>query len=289
MGVLFGLLAAATYGIADFAGGRVSRRADVFSVVLVSQLIGSIPLLVAVPFLAQGGPPAGALGWGAAAGVGGGAGVVFLYRGLASGRMSVVAPITGVIAASLPVVFGLAIGERPSAVSLAGVALALLSVVLVSSAPPADGETDVALEDDIAPSWKRSGVPFAFAAGTGFGLFFIFLDRAEAGSGVWPLVGTRASSLLLVAIIALSLRRPIRPPEGTLTLIAVAGLFDVAANVFYVIATRFGLLSLVAVLTSMYPAVTVLMARIFLNERMIRTQLVGLTLAGAAIVMIVLG
>ena len=286
MGVLFGLLAAATYGVADFAGGRASRHADVFSVVLVSQLIGSVPLLLVVPFLAEQGPTTGALAWGAAAGIGGGSGVVFLYRGLAVGRMSVVAPITGVVAASLPVVFGLATGDRPGLVSLLGVALALISVVLVSSAPEPAGETDVDLTGEVT---SGSGVAFAFAAGTGFGLFFIFLDAAGSDAGVWPLVGTRGSSLLFVASMALSLRRPIQPPAGTLALIAAAGVLDVAANVFYLVATRFGLLSLVAVLTSMYPAVTVLMARIFLNERMVTTQLVGLGLAGAAIVMIVLG
>lgn len=289
MGVLFGLLAAATYGVADFAGGQVSRRADVFSVVLISQLIGAVPLAIVVPFLADQPATGAALAWGAAAGVGGGTGVLFLYRGLAVGRMSVVAPITGVMAASLPVVFGLAIGERPGPISLVGVVVALASVVLVSSAPPQASERDVELGDDVARSWTRSGVPYAFAAGTGFGLFFVFLDAAGSDTGVWPLVATRGSSLILVTAVALALRRPVKPPSGTLMLMAVAGILDVAANVFYLISTRFGLLSLVAVLTSMYPAVTVLMARVFLNERMIRTQLVGLALAGVAIVLIVIG
>lgn len=289
MGVLFGLLAAATYGVADFAGGQVSRRADVFSVVLISQLVGAIPLAVVVPFLADQPATGTALAWGAAAGVGGGTGVLFLYRGLAVGRMSVVAPITGVMAASLPVIFGLAIGERPGPISLIGVVVALASVVLVSSAPPEESEEDVELGEDVTRSWTRSGVPYAFAAGTGFGLFFVFLDAAGSDTGVWPLVATRASSLILITIVALALRRPVKPPSGTLMLMAIAGILDVAANVFYLISTRFGLLSLVAVLTSMYPAVTVLMARVFLNERMIRTQLVGLALAGVAIVLIVLG
>ena len=289
MGILFGLMAAATYGVADFVGGRASRRVDVFCVVLVSQLIGTVPLLLAVPFLADQGPTTAALAWGAAAGIGGGGGVLFLYRGLAVGRMSVVAPITGVVAAALPVIFGLIAGERPGSVSLIGVVVALAAVVLVSSAPPPASEEDAELGDDIGRSWRSSGVPYAFAAGTGFGLFFVFLDAAGDDAGVWPLVGTRASSLLFVATITLLLRRPLKPPSGTLVLIGLAGVLDVAANVFYLIATRFGLLSLVAVLTSMYPAVTVLMARMFLNERMVKTQLVGLALAGAAIGMIVVG
>lgn len=289
MGVLFGLLAAATYGAADFVGGRVSRRVDVFSVVLVSQLIGTVPLLLVVPFLAGGDPTTHALGWGAAAGLGGGAGVLALYRGLAVGRMSVVAPITGVVAASLPVVAGLALGERPSPVSLGGVAVALLSVILVSSAPPTRDQQDVALDDDVGGDWKRSGVPYAFGAGLCFGLFFVFLNTAGEDGGAWPLIGTRGASLVLVAAVAAGLRKPLKPPPGTLPAIGVAGILDVAANVLYLISTRFGLLSLVAVLTSMYPAVTVLMARLFLDERMIRLQVVGLGLAGVAIVMIVAG
>ena len=285
MGVLFGLLAAATYGAADFIGGRVSRAVDVFTVVFVSQLIGAVPLLVAVPFLVDGGPTARALTWGAAAGIGGGGGVLLLYRGLAVGRMSVVAPVTGVVAACLPLVFGLATGERPGVIALAGVALALLSVILVSSSPPQDGESDVQLGDRVEPI--RSGVPHAFGAGTCFGLFFVFLDMT--GSNVWPLVGTRGASLALVGIAVFVLRKPVRTPPGTILSIGTAGVLDVAANVFYLVSTRFGLLSLVAVLTSMYPAVTVLMARVILKEKMVLTQLMGMALAGAAIVMIVAG
>jgi drug/metabolite transporter (DMT)-like permease len=289
MGVLFGLLAAATYGAADFVGGQVSRRFDAFSVVLISQLIGAVPLLIAVPFLADGSPTAQALGWGAAAGIGGGTGVLFLYRGLAVGRMSVVAPITGVVAAVVPVVVGLVIGERPSPISLAGIVLALIAVILVSSAPPPDTEQDVDLDQELSVSWRSSGVPYAFGAGLSFALFFVFLNAAGEANAMWPLLGTRGASLILVALAVVILRKPLRPPPGTIVAIGLAGLLDVGANVFYVISTRFGLLSLVAVLTSMYPAITVLLARIYLEERMIRMQLVGLALAGAAIAMIVAG
>ena len=286
MGVLFGLLAAVTYGAADFVGGRVSRRVDVFTVVFVSQLIGAVPLAVAVPFLAGEPPTTHALVWGAAAGLAGGTGVLFLYQGLAVGRMSVVAPITGVVAAALPAIFGLATGDDPGAIPLAGVAIALIAVVLVSSAPPPAGEDDVDLDSDVA---RTGGVSHALAAGTCFGLFFVFLDRAGEDAGVWPLVGTRGASLVLVGAAVLLLRRSLKPPPGTIVAIGTAGVLDVAANVLYLISARFGLLTIAAVLTSMYPAVTVLMARIVLDERMIRKQLVGLGLAGAAIVMIVLG
>ena len=289
MGIVFGLLAAATYGAADFIGGRVSRRADVFTVVLLSQLLGTLPLVLVIPLFAEIGPTVSGLAWGAAAGIGGGTGVLFLYRGLAVGRMTVVAPVTGVLAAAAPVLFGLALGERPGPIALTGVAIALASVALVSSAPPPAGSEDDA---DIAkelPTWKASGMPLAIGAGLAFGAFFIFLERAGDDTGIWPLIGMRAASITLVAVIALSLRRPLRPPRGTMGAIGGSGVLDVGANVFYLLATRSGLLTLVAVLTSMYPAVTVVLARLFLDERFARTQLFGLSLAAASIILIVLG
>jgi drug/metabolite transporter (DMT)-like permease len=287
MGIIFGLLAAATYGAADFIGGRVSRRADVFTVVLLSQLLGAIPLLIALPFFAEAPASPSALAWGAAAGIGGGTGVLLLYRGLAVGRMTVVAPITGVVAAAAPVIFGLAIGERPGPIALVGVGIALISVALVSSAPP-----PVAAENDVeigAPVSTSRSVPPAIGAGLSFGAFFIFLDRAQETAGIWPLISMRAASIGLVAVLALALRRPMRPPPGTIAGIGGSGVLDVSANVFYLLATRSGLLSVVAVLTSMYPAVTVVLARALLNERFVATQLMGLALAAASIVLIVLG
>ena len=289
MGIIFGLLAAATYGGADFIGGRMSRRVDVFTVVLVSQLIGAIPLVVVIPFFIDGEASVSALAWGAAAGFAGGSGVLLLYRGLAVGRMSVVAPVTGVVAATAPVIFGLATGERPGPLALVGVVVALIAVALVSTAPPPPAaEDDVELGATLN-SWRASGVPLALGAGLAFGAFFIFLDLGGEDTGLWPLIGMRSSSLVLVALITLALRRPLRPPSGTILGIAGAGLLDVAANVLYLLATRHGLLTLVAVLTSMYPASTVLLARFVLKERFIRTQIVGLLFAAASIVMIVLG
>ncbi|MGH2808898.1 MAG: EamA family transporter [Actinomycetota bacterium] len=288
MGIIFGLLAAATYGAADFIGGRVSRRADVFTVVLLSQLLAAIPLALVIPFTAGNGPTMDALAWGGAAGIAGGTGVLFLYRGLAVGRMTVVAPVTGVLAAAAPVVFGLAIGERPGPVALVGVGIALASVALVSSAPPPDTEADADLTADI-PRWKASGMPLAVGAGLSFGAFFILVERAGDDAAIWPLIGMRGASITLVAIVALVLRRSIRPPAGTIVPIGASGVLDIAANVLYLLATRSGLLTLVAVLTSMYPAVTVLLARFLLNERFVRTQLLGLGLAAASIVLIVIG
>ena len=285
MAIVLGVLASITYGCADFLGGLYTRRVPVLTVVLVSQLMGTILLGVTLPFfLGRGFSSAGTF-WGAAAGVAGATGVTLLFRGLATARMSIVAPVTGTIAAALPVVAGLVMGERPSPTALAGVGLALAAVVLVSSGADASSGDEFAREG----SPRRSGIPEALGAGTSFGLFFVLLDQAPDGSGLWPLVGARVSSLALVAIAALLTRSALKPPPGTFTGISAAGIFDVAANLFYLLATRRGLLAVVAVLTSMYPGTTVVLARVVLEERLARGQLVGLACAAAGIVAMALG
>ena len=277
MAIVLGVLASITYGCADFLGGLYTRRVPVLTVVLVSQVMGTILLAVALPFFLDDEFSGTSVAWGAAAGVTGATGVTLLFRGLAGGRMSVVAPITGTVAAALPVIVGLVSGERPSPLALAGVGLALAAVVLVSSAKDEDA------------SVGRTGVPEALGAGTSFGLFFVLLDRAGDASGLWPLVGARASSIAIIGIAALVVRSPLKPPSGTLLGISVAGAFDVAANLFYLLATRRGLLTLVAVLTSMYPGTTVILARVVLKERLRRIQLAGLVFAGAGIVAMAAG
>lgn len=285
MAIILGLLASIAYGCADFLGGLYTRRANVLTVVLVSQTMGTVLLLVALPWFGEDELTRSSVGWGAAAGVAGATGITLLYRGLAGGRMSVVAPITGTIAAALPVVFGLVSGERPSTVALAGVGLALAAVALVSSG----GDPAITREVDEPVSRLRLGVTEALGAGTSFGLFFVFLDQAPSDSGLWPLVGARGSSLVLVAAAALATSAALKPPSGTLGGISAAGIFDVAANLFYLLAARRGLLALVAVLTSMYPGTTVLLARVVLKERLVRLQLVGLAFAAGGIIAMALG
>ncbi len=265
MAILLGLGAALTYGAADFFGGLSTKRSNEFSVVVCSQVIGSALLLAALPFFLDAPFTIEAFAWGMGSGLGGGLGVLLLYRGLALGRMSVVAPTTGVIAASVPVLAGLLLGERPSALSLVGVVVALIAVVLVSASPDHAGRRD-----------GYSGMREAVGAGVGFGGFFILLSLGGEDTGLWPLIGSRAASLGVVTLIALLLGRSLRPAPGSLRLIATAGILDVAANLLFLEATRVGLLSLVAVLTSMYPGATVVLARFVLHERLHRLQLVGL-------------
>jgi drug/metabolite transporter (DMT)-like permease len=275
MVVVLGLAAALVYGAADFAGGLAAKRTPPMAVVVWSQLAGMVVLLVALPLLGDPRPPAGDLASGALAGIAGGAGVGLLYRGLAVGRMAVVAPTTAVGAAALPVIVGLASGERPGLLALVGVATALLAVVAVSASPGEGGG-------------GRAGLVEAVLAGLAFGTFFILVSRIPAEAGMWPLLAAR-SSIIVAGIAALVTRTPLRPDPRHLPGIAVAGVLDMGANVLYMLAVQTGLLSLAAVLTSLYPASTVLLARLVLHERLAPVQTAGVGLALGGAVLIALG
>jgi drug/metabolite transporter (DMT)-like permease len=278
MAIMLGLAVALSYGAADFFGGLASKRASLASVIVVSQILGIPVLLVLLP-LVGGHPTLRGIGLGAIGGLGGGFGLACLYRGLARGRMSVVAPITAIGAAVLPVLFGLATGERPTYLALVGVLLALVAVVLVSRV---EG-------DEAQAGGGRSSLVLAALGGVGFGIVFICLARTGRNVGLWPLVGTRAASVSMLALGALVTRRPLRPPRPVMPTVVAAGALDMTANVLYVLAVKQGLLSLVAVLSSLYPAATVVLARVVLRERIGRLQLGGLALAGAGVLLIATG
>ncbi|MGH2753040.1 MAG: EamA family transporter, partial [Actinomycetota bacterium] len=237
-----------------------------------------------MPFLTLGDPTGETVVWGVLAGISGGAGVTLFYRALALGRMSVIAPITAMEAASVPVLFGLLTGERPAGLALAGVVLALGAVGLVSATPT------TATDAPVSPRVRLSerGLWHATGAGLGFGFFFITLSEAGTETGLWPLMIARAASLSFALSAALVARRSLRPEPGTGRGIALAGVLDVAANILYLAASRVGLLSIVAVLTSLYPASTVVLARTFLGERLFRPQMVGLVLAVVGVALIAL-
>ena len=278
MAVFLGLLVAATYGVGDFLGGVGSKRNPPTVVVARSQLFGlaAMALVVAVD---RGSDPIGDdVLAGAAAGSVGVVGVVLLYRGLATGRMSVVAPITAVGAGVLPLLWGLLTGERPSAVALAGVALALAAVVLVSMVEP----------DDERPT-SGSDVPLALAAGAAFGIVFVLLGTTDAESGMWPVLAARVASVSLVTTTVLASGRRLRLAPGSLPIIAGAGVLDAGANALYVLAAREGLISLVSVLSSLYPAATVILARVVLAERMTARQVAGIGLALGGVLLIAAG
>ena len=277
------MLSAASFGAGDFLGGLASRRSSALRVVAVSQLYGLALVLLLLPVFPPDAFAINDLLWGAAAGMSGGAGLVALYRGLSRARMSVVAPVTAGVAAMVPAVFGLVAGERPSALASAGVVCALLAIFIVGRTPP---DSDV----QISPGWAGSrGLPEAIAAGIGFGAFFIFLSNASAGSGIWPLVGARLASLALLWLLLAALPGTVSIRKETNVLILGAGLLDIVANALFLYATRGGLLTLVAVLSSLYPAATVLLARVVLIERLSRTQVGGVVLAVAGMALITAG
>lgn len=278
MAVVLALSSAVVYGAADFLGGLASRRTSVFGVVALSQLVGLTALLVLLPWL--GGPVSAAdLGWGAAAGLAGAAGLVVFFRTLAGGVMSVVAPVTAVTAAAVPVLVGLAGGDRIGTWAAVGIALALVAVVLVSA------ETGL--------SALRAARPAALApallAGSMFGLFFVLLDRTSADAGLTPLVTARIASVSLVVLIALAGRQSLRVSRAALPLVAVSGLGDMAANGLFLLATQAdGQLAITGVLASLYPVSTVVLAQVVLRERLVGAQVAGLLAAATAVVLITL-
>lgn len=273
------VLSSIAYGAADFLGGLAAKRGSpVFSVVVVSQSVGLLLVLVALPFLPASSPTAADLAWGAAAGLAGGIGLALLYRGLSIGVMSVVAPVTAVCAVIIPVAVGLALGERPAGLALAGVALAITSIVLVSQTGHSEGAERA-----------TTGLATAIASGVAIGIFLVCLERTGPAAGLWPLVPARLASVSLFAAAAGIARQPLAPRREVMPIVVAGGALDMAANVLYLLAVRPGELSIVATLTSLYPASTILLARIVLRERLRLVQGVGLTCAAVAIALIVAG
>jgi drug/metabolite transporter (DMT)-like permease len=286
--ILLALAAAVSYGVSDFAGGVLARRAHVLVVFLLSQLVSSFLLIVCVTLWA-GAVSWPGLGWGAAAGLAGVVGTSLLYQGLAIGRMSVVAPITAVVGAGLPVLFGLAAGERPAPAALAGIVIGLSAVVVITRSPD-DPATSIATSRGVqAVDSARQAIMCAFGAGVGFGLFYVLLERSPVDSGLWPLLGTRITLVGVLSLVVAARRFAAGVPSGMGLRLVGLGVVNTAADLLFLLATREGLLSLVAVITSMYPAVTVAMAGLLLGERIARRQVIGLAIAGVSVTLIALG
>jgi drug/metabolite transporter (DMT)-like permease len=286
MVTILALVSAILYGTADFLGGAGSRRVPVLSLLAVSAPAGTV-LMILAALLAGGAMPApAALAWGAAGGIAGGLGLIGFYAGLAAAPMSVVAPVSALVATLLPVGVALRAGERPGLLVIGGAAACLAAIVLVSTDP-----TDAPRQPGARPA--RRGLLYGIAAGAGFGLFFILVRNAahvgHGWGGLWPLVMSRAAGTLVVLVAAAATRdRMIRwTADRVAALMALGcGVLDAAANVFYVLAIRHGLFSLAVVITSLYPAMTVLLARVVLGERMRALQQAGLALAALGIVLV---
>lgn len=274
MAAALALVGAIVYGVGDFCGGLASKRGSATASVLWSHAVGLLLVIASLP-LVHGELRGGDLLIGAVGGVAGVAGVGLLYQALAIGPMSVVAPITALLAAAVPVVVGLAQGDRPEVPVTIGMVLALVAIVLVS----AEGG------GSLRPSDLR-GVAFALGAGLGFGLFFIAISHTGDDAGTWPLLAARCTSVALMGSLVLLGRAEHSVPADARALTAVAGVLDVAANLLYLLAVREGLLSVVAVLISLYPVSTVVLARFVLRERFVPLQRVGMALAIPAAVLL---
>ena len=279
---LLALGSAALYGGADFLGGLASRQTSTIAIVVMSQGVGLALLVLIFPVLPDATLSAGNLIWGGAAGLSGGIGVALLYRALAVGRMAVVAPTTAVCAVMIPVVAGLFFGDRLAPLTTLGIALAILAIMLVSQQ---DAATSVAKHARGFPP----GVGIALASGVAIGLFFLALAETDAAAGMWPLLAARVVSVVLFGVIAFMSGRPLRMAAPLARIAAAAGAIDICANALYLLATRYGPLSVVVTLSSLYPASTVVLARLALGERLNGWQVAGVACALVAVVLIVGG
>ncbi|HYX68557.1 MAG TPA: DMT family transporter [Terriglobales bacterium] len=266
------LSAAAAWGAADFSGGLAAKRGDTFGVVVVAHGTGLLFMLGLALLAHESFPDRTALLWGAAAGLVGGVGLAALYRALAIGTMSINAPLSAVIMAVLPLLFSFFTEGLPRMWQLAGFAVALVSIWLIAAQPGARG--------------RNPGLGLAVLAGIGFSGFLLFGKLAAAHAVFWPLVSARAASTLLMLTIVLVRGRGWKPTASALPYMLVAGVLDSGANALYVAATQRGRLDVAAVLSSLYPASTVILARVFLKERLSRMQMAGIVAALVAVALI---
>jgi len=276
MALVLALLSAVFYGTADFLGGVAARRSAALAATALAQGVGLVVVFLAAPFFPGERMLLAEAGWGVGAGVTGAVGVALLYYGLAVGRVSVVAPVTAVCAIAIPVVVAGALGERPGPLAVCGIGAAVLSVGLISRGVDPAGTTAA----------RDRSIWIALASGVAIGAFLVCLARAGTRSGLWPLVVARASSTVFLAAAALLSKDGLRISRAALLPAVACGTIDVLANALYVLAAGTGPLGLVATLASLYPASTVLLARIVLKERLRGVQSVGLACATVAIVLI---
>jgi len=321
LAVLLALAAAAGYGGSDFAAGLAARRASVVRVTMLAEVTSVTLLLCVIPFVSSQAPSLASVLWGAAAGASGVAGAMALYLGFRHAAFSVASSVSAVATAAFSVLAGLAFGERPGALSLAGILLAVPAIVGVSTqarntspdvAPAVVGSQAVAAagqQGQVArgsappgqygPAARRfrpaatgrhaAGVGWGLAAGAGFGLFFIGLDRAGSSTDLWPITISQLAAMVTVTGVAVVTRDLRLPPAGTRRLSLLTGAASAAGTAMFFLATHHGLLAITAVITSLYPAGTILLARVLLGERLTRLRLAGLCFAAVSIALIAVG
>ena len=281
LAAVLALASSLSWGLSDFLGGLQSRRHSLLAVLVLSQGFALVVLAAAIAAGAPTEHDAAATAWAVGSGMLGLLGLTAFYRALAIGTMSIVAPLSAT-GAVIPVLVGLASGERPRTLQLVGMALAMVGVVLAGR--------EAAEPDAQARRTGRSAVLLALLAAVGFGSFFAGMDRAEeSGDGAWVLLAARTPEVLLL-LAACAVRRPGLPSvPAAFAAIAAIGVFDLLANLLFVLATGRGLLSVVGVLAALYPAVTVLLARVVLHERLTRAQDAGVLVTLAGVVALAAG
>jgi drug/metabolite transporter (DMT)-like permease len=267
-----GLSAAASWGAADFSGGIASRRSDSTLVVAVVHGVGLVFTLLLALAVSDPFPDRASILWGLAAGVCGGVGLALFYRALAIGQIGVVAPVAAVLTTSVPVLIGLHESGRPSPLQAVGFVLALLGIWLVAWSPGAGK--------------RPRGIGLAAIAAVGFAAFLVFSKYATTRSLLWPLVATRCASVLVMVVILSARKYRGRPGKSVWVHMIIAGVLDAGGSILYIICTRYGGLAPAAVLSSFYPVVTTVMARVFLKERMSLLQGTGIAAALIAVPLI---
>lgn len=278
MGVLFALASAVCYGLSDFAGGLLSRRTSFVAVALGGQLGGLVLALALAPVVPATGVTLSDLAWGALSGMGTGAGMLFLFRGLSRGAMSVVVPVSAVSGVALPVLVGVAVlGDDPSAPAWLGIAVALPALWLVSRTREGSGREAAAGGTD------------GLIAGVGIALQYVALAQAHAPAGVWPVVAGRVSATLAILPLLVTAGGPVWPGPRRMAPAAGTGALAACALVCYLVATRTELLVVAVVLSSLYPAIPVLLGIVALRERLSRSQVAGLAGAAVAIGLLTVG
>lgn len=278
MAIVLALSAAFAYGSADFVGGLAARRTSPLTTAFGAQVVGLGVLLLVMPLLGPATVHPRDLAFGAAAGLFGGGGLVLLYRALAAGPMSVVAPTTALSASLVPILAGLLLGDRPGITALLGIAVAIVAVLLITRERPAS--------EHHAPA-GRQVLLLSLGGGAIFGLFFVLLHQTSAAAGLWPLVAARCASVPLLAfLVARQEGTGAMPRPRISSAVLVSGTLDMGANVCYLLALRHGMLAVVAALTGLYPASTIVLAQSHLRERLHFPQLVGLGVAACAAVLL---
>jgi len=273
LGIGLGLAAASSWGFGDFCGGLATKRTHVYGVVVLSQAVGLGLLIVLALVLAEPVPASIEFLWAGLAGLAGAVGLVAPYRGLATGPMSVVAPVAAVVSVILPLIVALFLEGVQASPQLLGVCLALCAVWLITRS--GRGERI-----------RARSLALPLVAGLGFGVFFVLIDHVSAAAILWPLAAARTASVLALLVALIRTRQSTMPNATQVPLIALVGLFDTGGNAFYALASRAGRLDTAAVVSSLYSAMTVILARLILKERLSQPQGLGLVLAAIALILI---